>query len=85
MTGSSGDKVSPQDANLENSPIDENDSSVEDSIEMEAESNSENPVLCYWNGVAYSPGMYVCAETSGSFERRMVCRRSGAWRQNGWC
>jgi hypothetical protein len=65
------EQVGDIDPTKETSPIVEGEPEPEDASKR---------ALCYFNGVAYSTGAYVCS--SGT---RLFCNSSGTWSSAGSC
>lgn len=77
MTEKVAKKVDPRDSDLFSSPVAE-EGHEEDQKSVEAR-------VCYWNGVAYSPGAEICETDGSSFGKLFKCMPSGNWLKSGYC
>ncbi len=68
-------KVGAPDSELKNSPIFDEDSVEFLDLDLELESG-----VCYFNGVDYAIGQYVC-----SGDELLRCEEMGVWVREGTC
>ena len=84
MSDKTAKKVDSRDSDLFSSPIVEEGEEKVREAHVGEQKGLEGRV-CYWNGVAYSPGAEICETDNGNFGNLFKCMPSGNWLKSGYC